>query len=76
MKELKPESIRNIVLLSYNGAGKTSLVEAILAAAGSIAQMGSIAAGTAAMDYEPEEHHRPGRAVQRRAALGAQPQQV
>ena len=58
MKELKPESIRNIALLSYNGAGKTSLVEAILAAAGSIAQMGSIAAGTAAMDYEPEEHHR------------------
>src|SRR5438874_200316 len=58
MKELKPESIRNIVPLSYNGAGKTSLVEAILAAAGSIAQMGSIAAGTAAMDYEPEEHHR------------------
>src|SRR5437660_11333029 len=58
MKELKPESIRNIVLLSYNGAGKTSLVEAILAAAGSIAQMGSIAAGTTAMDYEPEEHHR------------------
>src|SRR5438094_1497795 len=58
MKELKPQSIRNIVLLSYNGAGKTTLVEAILAAAGSIAQMGSIAAGTAAMDYEPEEHHR------------------
>ena len=58
MKDLKAESIRNIVLLSYNGAGKTALVEAILAAAGSIAQMGSIAAGTAAMDYEPEEHHR------------------
>src|SRR5437764_4298147 len=58
MKDLKPESIRNIVLLSYNGAGKTSLVEAILAAAGAIAQMGSTAAGTTAMDYEPEEHHR------------------
>jgi elongation factor G len=58
MKETKPESIRNIVLLSYNGAGKTSLVEAILAVTGAAPQMGSVTAGTAAMDYEPEEHHR------------------
>src|SRR5687767_1980424 len=58
MKESKPESIRNVVLLSYNGAGKTSLIEAILAASGGAPQMGSVAAGTATMDYEPEEHHR------------------
>jgi elongation factor G len=58
MKEPKPESIRNIVLLSYNGAGKTSLIEAILVATGAASQMGSVAAGTAVMDYEPEEHHR------------------
>src|SRR6266496_717765 len=58
MKDTKPESIRNIVLLSYNGAGKTSVVEAMLAATGSVPQMGSVTAGTAAMDYEPEEHHR------------------
>jgi elongation factor G len=58
MKEIKPESIRNIVLLSYNGAGKTTLIEALLAATGAVPQMGSVAAGTAAMDYEPEEHHR------------------
>jgi len=58
MKDTKPESIRNIVLLSYNGAGKTSLVEAILATTGAVSQMGSVTAGTTAMDYEPEEHHR------------------
>jgi elongation factor G len=58
MKETKPEFIRNIVLLSYNGAGKTSLIEAVLAATGAVPQMGSVVAGTAAMDYEPEEHHR------------------
>jgi elongation factor G len=58
MKEPKPEAIRNVVLLSYNGAGKTSLVEAILAVTGGAPQMGSVVAGTAAMDYEPEEHHR------------------
>ena len=57
MKEMKPESIRNVVLLSYNGAGKTSLIEAILAASGG-SPMGSVVAGTATMDYEPEEHHR------------------
>src|SRR6266496_2062266 len=58
MKEPKPEVIRNIVLLSYNGAGKTSLIEAILACTGALPHMGTVAAGTAAMDYEPEEHHR------------------
>ena len=58
MKETKPESIRNIVLLSYSGAGKTTLIEALLATVGAIPQMGSATAGTAAMDYEPEEHHR------------------
>ena len=58
MKETKPESIRNVVLLSYSGAGKTTLIEALLAATGAVPQMGSVTVGTAAMDYEPEEHHR------------------
>jgi elongation factor G len=58
MRETKPESIRNIVFLSYSGAGKTTLIEALLAATGTVPQMGSVTVGTASMDYEPEEHHR------------------
>src|SRR5437016_10235035 len=58
MKETKAESIRNIVLLSYHGAGKTSLLEAVLAVTGAVPHMGTVADGTSVMDYEPEEHHR------------------
>src|SRR2546422_9033467 len=55
MKESKPEAIRNVAVLSYGGAGKTTLIEAFLCASGAVRQMGSVAAGTTAMDFEPEE---------------------
>ncbi len=58
MKESKPDTIRNVAVLSYGGAGKTTLIEAFLCSSGTIPQMGSVAAGTTAMDYDPEEHHR------------------
>src|SRR5256885_15533924 len=58
MKESKPEAIRNVAVLSYGGAGKTTLIEAFLCASGAVPQRGSVAAGTTAMDYEPEEPHR------------------
>src|SRR3989442_1804700 len=58
MKESKPDPIRNVAPLSYGGAGKTTLIEAFLCSSGTIPKMGSVAAGTTAMDYDPEEHHR------------------
>src|SRR5438046_9891068 len=51
-----PEKIRNIVLLGHSHDGKTSLAEAMLFATGGVARQGSPDQGTAATDFEPEEH--------------------
>ncbi|MGH7164078.1 MAG: elongation factor G [Nitrospiraceae bacterium] len=58
MKEPRADTIRNIALVSYTGAGKTSLAEALLYTAGVIPAMGSVASGTTVSDFEPEEIHR------------------
>jgi len=51
------KSIRNVVLASYAGAGKTSLAEALAFSAGIIPSMGSTATGNTIGDFEPEEVH-------------------
>ena len=48
------DKLRNVVLLSHSGAGKTSLAEAMLFASGSITRMGKTEDGTTTGDYEPE----------------------
>jgi elongation factor G len=58
MSELRRESLRNVLLISSAGAGKTSLAEAMLFTAGAIPHLGSIAQGTTVSDFEPEELHR------------------
>ena len=58
MSELQRESLRNVAIISSAGAGKTSLAEAMLFAAGAIPHLGSIAQGTTVSDFEPEELHR------------------
>jgi len=55
MKQFQPENIRNIVLLSHSGAGKTSLAEAILFNAGAISRLGKVDVGNTASDYDPDE---------------------
>jgi len=55
MKQYGLENIRNVVLLSHGGAGKTSLSEAILFTAGAITRLGKVAAGTTTSDYDPDE---------------------
>jgi elongation factor G len=49
------ESIRNVVLLSHSGAGKTSAAEAMLFTAGAIKRLGKTDDGSTTSDYEPDE---------------------
>jgi len=55
MKQYSPDDIRNVVLLSHSGAGKTTLSEAILFAAGVTNRLGKVDAGTTVSDYDPDE---------------------
>jgi len=55
MKQYQPENIRNVVLLSHSGAGKTSLSEAMLFNAGVINRLGKVDAGTTTSDYDQDE---------------------
>src|SRR5215469_9089681 len=48
-------AIRNIAVVGSHHAGKTTLVEAILAHCGAIGRKGSVIDGTATTDYEPED---------------------
>jgi len=49
------ENIRNVVLLSHAGAGKTSTSEAILFTAGAIKRFGKVDDGSSTSDYDPDE---------------------
>ena len=58
MKPTTPDKIRNVALISHGGAGKTSLAEAMLFDAGAITRLGTVEAGTTALDWDPDEHRR------------------
>jgi elongation factor G len=49
------DNIRNIVLLSHGGAGKTSVSEAMLFNAGAISRLGKVDDGSTTSDYDPDE---------------------
>lgn len=52
------EKIRNIAVIAHGGAGKTSLVEAILFDTKSTDRLGKVEDGNTITDYEPEEINR------------------
>jgi elongation factor G len=58
MKEYQPGEIRNFAVVGHASSGKTMLGEAMLACAGVINRMGTIAAGSTVSDYHDSEKHR------------------
>jgi elongation factor G len=58
MKSYATETLRNVVLISHEGAGKTSLVEAALFDTGAIGRLGKVEEGTTVSDFEPDERER------------------
>ena len=58
MKSYQTGQLRNIGVVAHGGAGKTSLVEAMLYNSGAITRMGRVEDGTTTADYHPEETKR------------------
>ena len=52
------KDIRNIVLISHSGAGKTTLMENLLFKGGAIPKAGSVDSGTTVSDYNDDEKAR------------------
>ncbi len=55
MKEYTSDQIRNVAVLSHDGAGKTAVVESLLLACGAVDAVGVGKDNKHIMDYEPEE---------------------
>jgi len=58
MQKYTTDQIRNVVLLSHSGAGKTSLSEAMLFDSAAIPRLGKVDEGTTTSDYDPDEIRR------------------
>ena len=55
MKVYETDRLRNLAIIGHGGAGKTSLVEAMLFNAGHTKRLGRVDEGNATTDYLPEE---------------------
>jgi len=55
MKEYGTDNLRNVALISHQGAGKTSLAEALLFNTGAINRLGEVLQGTTVSDFDEEE---------------------
>ncbi len=55
MAKYSTDDIRNIAMIGHAGAGKTTLVEALLEKAGAIPAMGDVEKGSTVCDFDPQE---------------------
>ena len=55
MKEYSSDQIRNVAVVSHDGAGKTALVESLLLTSGAVDFVGRGQDNKHIMDFEPEE---------------------
>ena len=58
MKDYRTDQLRNIALLSHQGAGKTTFTEAMMLASGAINRTGRVEDGNTVADFEEEEIER------------------
>src|SRR6266480_2536262 len=55
MKVYTAEHIRNVALISHVGAGKTSLLDAVLYDSGAVTRQGKVDEGSSVGDHDPDE---------------------
>ena len=55
MKSYPTDKIRNVGLFGHQGAGKTSLAEAVLYVSGAIERLGKVEEGHTTTDFDPDE---------------------
>ena len=55
MRQYLAGKIRNVAVAGHNGAGKTSLCEALLFKANAIDRLGKVTDGNTVSDFDPEE---------------------
>src|SRR2546422_5661516 len=52
---IETAKIRNVGVVGHGGVGKTSMVEALLLAAGAVTRLGKVDDGTTTTDFDPDE---------------------